>query len=107
MMKLLKFVFRTCRGMLALTAFAALLSGACNGGLLGLVNNLLNNPGRPTAALAWAFIGLGLGKVLTSFFSQATLTRFSQGAVSALRNQLVRKILGVPLRSLKASVRRG
>ena len=101
MMKLLNFVFRTCRGMLGLTAFAALLSGACNGGLLGLVNNLLNNPSRPTAALAWGFVALGLGKVLTSFFSQATLTRFSQGAVSALRNQLVRKILSVPLRQLE------
>src|SRR5439155_3321558 len=64
MMKLLKFVFRTCRGMLALTAFAALLSGACNGGLLGLVNNLLNNPGLPTPALACAFIGLGQGQLL-------------------------------------------
>ena len=101
MMQLLKFVFRTCRGMLGITAFAALLSGACNGGLLGLVNNLLNNPSRPTAGLAWGFVALGLGKVLTSFFSQATLTRFSQGAVSALRNQLVRKILSVPLRQLE------
>ncbi len=101
MMNLLKFVFRTCRGMLILTAVAALAGGVCNAGLIALVNKLLNNGGRATAMLAWAFAGLGLGKVLTSYFSQATLTRFSQGAVSTLRNELVRKILGVPLRQLE------
>src|SRR5436190_22620510 len=101
MMNLLKFVFGTCRGMLGLTAVAALLSGACNAGLIALVNELLNKEGRATAALVWIFAALGLGKVFTSYFSQATLTRFSQGAVSALRNELVRKILGVPLRQLE------
>src|SRR5262245_57594603 len=100
MIDLFRFVLRTCRGMLVLTAIAALLSGACNAGLIALVNKLLNGE-RPTRMLAWAFGALGLGKVLSSFFSQATLTRFSQGAVSALRNQLVRKILAVPLRQLE------
>jgi putative ATP-binding cassette transporter len=101
-MSLLRFVFRTCRGMLILTAFAAVLSGACNAALIGLINTLLNTPGHPGATLAIVFIALGLGKVLTSFFSQTSLTRFSQGAVAALRNELVRKILSVPLRQLEA-----
>jgi len=101
MTNLLKFVLRTCRGMLLLTAIAALASGACNAGLIALVNTLLND-GNPTRALAWAFAALGLGKVLTSYFSQATLTRFAQSAVSALRNELVRKILSVPLRKLES-----
>jgi len=87
--------------MLLLTAIAALASGACNAGLIALVNTLLND-GNPTRALAWAFAALGLGKVLTSYFSQATLTRFAQSAVSALRNELVRKILSVPLRKLES-----
>jgi len=100
MLKLIKFVLRTCRGMLFLTAIAALASGACNAGLIALVNKLLND-GYPTLMLAWAFAALGLGKVLTSYFSQATLTRFAQGAVSKLRNELVRKILSVPLRKLE------
>ena len=101
MTNLLRFVLRTCRGMLLLTAIAALASGACNAGLIALVNTLLND-GNPTKALAWAFAALGLGKVLTSYFSQATLTRFAQSAVSALRNELVRKILSVPLRKLES-----
>jgi len=100
MIKLLKFVLKTCRGMLLLTAIAAFASGACNAALIALVNRLLNN-GHATVALAWAFAALGLGKVLTSYFSQATLTRFAQTAVSSLRNELVRKILSVPLRKLE------
>src|SRR3954468_5110246 len=101
MTRLLKFVFRTCRGMLLLTGVAALASGACNAGLIALVNKLLNQ-GNPSVALAWAFAALGLGKVLTSYFSQATLMRFAQRAVSTLRNELVRKILTVPLRNLES-----
>ena len=59
MLKLIKFVLRTCRGMLFLTAIAALASGACNAGLIALVNKLLND-GYPTLMLAWAFAALGL-----------------------------------------------
>jgi putative ATP-binding cassette transporter len=88
--------------MLILTGFAAVLSGACNAALIGLINTMLNAPGRPGTMLATVFIALGLGKVLTSFFSQASLTRFSQGAVASLRNELVRKILSVPLRQLES-----
>src|SRR5438876_657587 len=101
MKNLIHFVLRTCRGMLLVTAIAALLSGACNAGLIGLVNKLINNPGRPVSGLALAFVILGLGKVLTSYFSQATLTNFSQRAVAALRDELVAKILAVPLRQLE------
>jgi putative pyoverdin transport system ATP-binding/permease protein len=87
--------------MLIVTAVAALLSGACNAGLIALVNHLLNHPASPTLMLGLAFAGLGLGKVLTSYFSQATLTRFAQRAVATLRNELVKKILAVPLRQLE------
>ncbi|HMJ63891.1 MAG TPA: cyclic peptide export ABC transporter, partial [Candidatus Binatia bacterium] len=48
-----------------------------------------------------AFIILGLGKVVTGFFSQILLTKFSQGAIAELRQDLVRKILSVPLRHLE------
>ena len=101
MKNLIQFVLRTCRGMLIITAFAAVLSGACNAGLIGLVNKLINNPGRPVVSLAIAFVLLGLGKLLKSYFSQATLTNFSQRAVAALRDELVAKILAVPLRQLE------
>jgi putative pyoverdin transport system ATP-binding/permease protein len=101
MKALFQFVGRNCRGMLILTATTALLSGACNAGLIALVNHLLTHPGRPAVVLGVAFALLGVGKVLTSYFSQVTLTKFSQRAVATLRNELVRKILAVPLRQLE------
>ena len=100
-MTLLKFVLRTCRGMMILTAIASLASGACNAGLIALVNHVLNHPGAPTMLIVAGFVSLGLGKVATGFVSQILLTRFSQGAIAELRRDLVRKILGVPLRHLE------
>lgn len=100
-MILLKFILRTCRGMMLLTTLTALLSGACNAGLIALLNTALSRPRVATGALIWAFIALGLGKVLTNFISQAVLVGFTQGAIARLRQDLIRKILAVPLRSLE------
>ena len=100
-MTLLKFILRTCRGWMLLTTVTALLSGACNAGLIAMVNTALTQHGATAAWLVWAFIALGLGKVITNFLSQVMLARFSQGAIAELRRDLIRKILGVPLRDLE------
>src|SRR5215212_1751817 len=100
-MTLLKFILRTCRRLMLLTTFAALLSGACNAGLMALVSTALTQNGPTAPWLIWAFIALGLGKVGTNFLSQALLANFSQGAIAELRRDLIRKILGVPLRDLE------
>ncbi|HSU55708.1 MAG TPA: cyclic peptide export ABC transporter [Candidatus Dormibacteraeota bacterium] len=100
-MTCLKFIWRTCRGMLVLTSLAALLSGACNAGLMVFVTKALTISGPATQALVWAFVLLGLGKVGTYFLSSALLASFSQGAIAQLRRDLMRKILGVPLRNLE------
>jgi len=101
-MRILKFIWRTCRGMMLLTTFIALLSGACNAGLMALVSKALTTAGSTTVALIWAFIALGVAKLVTNFISQALLASFSQGAVAHLRRDLMRKILAVPLRDLEA-----
>lgn len=100
-MHCLKFIWRTCRGMIVLTTLAAFLSGACNAGLVALVTQELTNTGPTSRALLWGFIALGLGKVITNFISQALLARFSHGAIAQLRRDLMRKVLGVPLRKLE------
>lgn len=87
--------------MMVLTTIVALLSGACNTGLLALVNAALTGADRPARAIIWAFAALGLGKVATYFLSQAMLARFSQGAIAQLRRDLIRKVLTVPLRQLE------
>jgi putative ATP-binding cassette transporter len=87
--------------MVIFMALAALLSGAANGGLIAMVNVALNQPGHTTSAVLWGFIGLGLGRLITSLFSQIASVRFSQGAIAHLRRDLVRAILGAPLRQLE------
>lgn len=94
-------MLRTCRGKMLLTTIAALLSGACNAGLIALVNTTLTNVGRSTTWLMWGFILLGLGKIATNYVSQWILANFSQSAIAQLRRDLVKKILGVPLRRLE------
>jgi putative pyoverdin transport system ATP-binding/permease protein len=83
------------------TALVSLVSGACNAGLIAMVNHVLHHPAAPTLLLVAGFAALGLGKVITGFISQVLLTRFSQGAIAKLRQDLVSKILGVPLRHLE------
>jgi len=100
-MMLIKFMLRTCRSLILVTTAMALLSGACNAGLIALVNRALTKSGPPTRALIWAFVALGLGKVLTLFISQAVLAGFSQRAIAELRRDLIRKVLAVPLRHLE------
>jgi putative ATP-binding cassette transporter len=100
-MTLLAFIVRTCRGLVVATMGMSLLSGACNAGLIALVNVALTQPAPASRGLVWAFVGLGLGKVVSLFFSQAVLAGFSQKAVAELRRDLIRKILAVPLRDLE------
>ncbi len=87
--------------MMLLTTLTAVISGACNAGLVGLVNTALHRSRSGAEALVWVFIALGIGKVLSNFISQVVLVNFSQGAIARLRRELIRKILAVPLRDLE------
>src|SRR5437868_6307852 len=100
-MKLLQFLLQRCRRMLVVTVITALLSGACNAGLIALINHLVNRPSGLQSVLLGGFIALVAGKLFTGLLSQIWLVRFSQQAVASLRNDLVRRILSVPLRRLE------
>ena len=100
-MNLIRLVFQRCRRMMFITAVAAALSGACNAGLLAMVNRVLDDPNSPGRIFIIVFIGLVIGKIVTGFISQFALTRFSQEIIAQLRYDLVHKILNVPLRRLE------
>ncbi|MDF3059735.1 MAG: cyclic peptide transporter [Rariglobus sp.] len=87
--------------MMIWTSFAALASGICNAGLIAMVNRVLNGTGTPGAALVWAFVALGIGRLGSNFLAQFALAHFAQSATANLRRDLIRKILGVPLRQLE------
>lgn len=100
-MNLLRFLFRYSRRTMLWTAAAALISGACNAGLIALVNAVLTGTVRPEASLLAWFVALGVGRLLANYLAQASLARFSQQSTANLRRDLVRKILSVPLRRLE------
>ncbi len=100
-MNLIRYLLRTGRGLMLMNCGAALLGGICNAGLIALVNVALNREGKFSSALFAGFVLMALGKVLTNFFSQIVLARFSQSAIAGMRLDLVRKVLAVPLRRLE------
>ncbi|MDB6020630.1 MAG: cyclic peptide transporter, partial [Pedosphaera sp.] len=100
-MNLAKFLYRSCRKMIVVTTLAALISGACNAGLIAMVNLALGRHGLELRRVAFCFGALVLGKVATQLLSQSLLARSAQKAVSDLRYELIRKILAVPLRQLE------
>jgi putative ATP-binding cassette transporter len=86
--------------MMLITTATALLSGACNMGLIALVSMALTGQ-HGASVLMWGFVALGIGKIASTVASQALLASFAQGAVTNLRRELIRKILTVPLRQLE------
>ena len=100
-MNLIRFFLRSSRRMMIWTSIAALASGICNAGLIAMVNRVLNGTGTPGDVLVWSFVILGIGRITTNFMAQVTLAHFAQRATADLRRDLIRKILGVPLRQLE------
>jgi len=100
-MKMLKFILRSCRGMIVLTVITAILSGACNAGLIAAVNEALHSTGGIGFWIVAAFIGLGMGRLASSYFSQMISVRFSQGTIAQMRRDLVQAILRAPLRQIE------
>jgi putative ATP-binding cassette transporter len=100
-MKLLLFLLRTSPSAVVLATCIGVLSGACNAGIIAVINTALNNARTSMAVLVTAFAGLGIAKITTAAISQLLLSRFAQKSMSELRQDLCRKILIAPLRHLE------
>jgi putative ATP-binding cassette transporter len=100
-MNLLRFFFRGSRTMTLCTFAAALASGACNAGVIALVNTVVTSNGTLGPWVIWAFGALVAGRLLTTFLAQFTQAHFTQQNSARLRRELVERILAVPLRQLE------
>src|SRR5689334_22547891 len=101
-MNLIRFFIRGSRGMMLGTILTALLSGACNAALIATVTKALDQAGGDIPrTLIWAFVALGIGRLVTNFTAQFMLANFAQRNSANLRRDLVGKILGVPLRQIE------
>lgn len=100
-MKLISFLLRFSPGTAVLVIAAGLITGACNSGMIALINIMLGSPGPPGATMIWGFIGLGVLSTLANFGSRALMTQLNQKVIFELRVRLCRRMLSTPLRKLE------
>lgn len=101
-MTLFRFLFRYSRSMIIWTSLAALVSGACSAGLIAVINRALHETDSPLGAkLLAVFVTLGIGRMVTNMIAQISLAHFAQSTTARLRQDLVEKVLQVPLRHLE------
>jgi putative ATP-binding cassette transporter len=100
-MELVRFLLARSRRTLVLTIVFGLVSGATNAGMLAVVNIALFRPAGRMPALVLIFVGLCAIAPLTRVISELLLMRLGQNAILALRMDLSRQVLAVPLRNLE------
>jgi putative ATP-binding cassette transporter len=90
------------RMLVAVAVLAGVVSGVSNTGLLAVINSTLSGGGGlSTTTAMWAFAGLCLMLPLSRLVSHVLLIGFTERAMSDLRLQLCRQILGTRLRTLE------
>jgi putative ATP-binding cassette transporter len=91
------------RMLIAIAVGAGIISGISNTGLLAVINSTLSggSSGVSTTRAIWAFAALCLVLPLSRLVSHVLLLGFTERAMSDLRLQLCRQILGTRLRTLE------
>lgn len=100
-MNLVRFLWQASPRLFCLAVVTGLVSGATSAGLLSLINTMLMQWPATLAPWMWAFLGLGLVRLVTHGLSQLLLTRLAQETVAGLRRGLSQAVLAAPLRRLE------
>lgn len=92
------------RPLAAIVAALAAVSGLLSAALVAIGNRAIHGiteGGQPEteSLLIAAFVGAGMGKLITGYFSEVLLTKFCHNSIARIRTSLVRSILEVPLRT--------
>ncbi|HEY6802271.1 MAG TPA: cyclic peptide export ABC transporter [Pyrinomonadaceae bacterium] len=88
------------RMLIAIAVGAGIISGLANTALLAVINSTLTG-GSAASHAVWTFGGLCLLLPISRYFSNMLLIGFTERAMSDLRLQLCRQILGTRLRTLE------
>ncbi len=94
-MKVLRFVLRSAGPAALAMGVLGAAGAAFNGGLIAVVHHALGAQGQQRM-LALAFVGLGLGKLVTAYASGRMADAYAQESVAELRRELIGKLLDVP-----------
>lgn len=99
-MELINFLLKYSRRDLAISLIAGIMSGACNAGLLALLNAAIKH-GIVNKERSIAFILLCFFLPLSRHISERILNGIGQHSLYTLRMELCRQILATPLRDLE------
>ena len=103
MKPLVQLITPDARPLAVLVAILAGVSGLLSAALVAIGNRAIHliteNTAATTMLLVAAFVGAGLGKLVSGYFSEVLLTRFCHTTIARARTRLVQRILEVPLRS--------
>lgn len=100
-MELIRFLFARSRRIFVFTVVFGCLSGITNAGMLAVVNASLFRQKGNSSTLLIAFIVLCAIAPLTRVVSELLLARLGQNAIFALRTELARQVLRVPLQKIE------
>jgi putative ATP-binding cassette transporter len=101
LMHLFQFLLARSRQTLVLAIGFGFLSGGFNAGMLALTNAAISSVSRRSGIYLLAFIGLCVLAPLTRMISEILLISLGQDAVLALRVELSRQMIEVPLDRLE------
>ena len=100
-MKLLLFLLRISRGIVAFAVLIGIVAGASSAGLIATINTRLGNSDLSSSGIAWFFALLVAMVLAANVTSQLVSTRLSQRTIFDLRMRLSRQVLAAPLRQLE------
>ncbi|MGD8863123.1 MAG: cyclic peptide export ABC transporter [Myxococcales bacterium] len=96
-----RFAARRAGSVVLVLAGLGAVSAGVNAGLIATVHRALSAEAEARRGLAWAFVGLALGRVLVALLAGMLMHRHAQRAIAALRQQLVAGLLSTPYRELQ------
>lgn len=99
-MKALRFFLRGAGWMSLLLAPLGLAGSAFGVGFVAVIHRALEGGGG-SRALALAFAGFGLGRVVADYFAATLLGTHAQEAITQLRRKVIGRVLSVPYRNVE------
>jgi putative pyoverdin transport system ATP-binding/permease protein len=100
-MNLMKFLLRSSRGIVILSAIAGVVGGIAGIALIALIQRELASESSSPDAMVWAFVALCLLSAAARIVGQVSMIKLGQGAIAELGLQMVRRTLRLPLRAFE------
>jgi putative ATP-binding cassette transporter len=100
-MNLMRFLLRSSRRIVILSALTGAAGGAIGIALIAVIQRELARESSAGASLAWAFVGLALASASARAIAQIAMVKVGQGAIEKLGLHIVRRTLVLPLRSFE------